>query len=82
MVLSDPLTLKRQVRRQELQLTEINPCRGVSIASIMHGLTSTHYPAITLQIDRRKTFGDLKQILQDIILVHATEFMGSYSVVS
>ena len=30
--------------------------------------------AITLLIDRRKTLGDLKQMLEEIVLVHSTEF--------
>lgn len=33
--------------------------------------------AITIQIDRRKTLGDLKQKLEGIVLVHATEFKVS-----
>ena len=30
--------------------------------------------AITLLIDRRKTLGDLKQMLEEIVLVPSTEF--------
>ena len=34
--------------------------------------------AVVVQIDRRKTLGDLKEALEDIVLVPATEFRVSH----
>ena len=54
-----------------------DPYREVQFLSNIcwnHHVCTCGYAVITVQIDRRKNLGDLKQVLEDIVQVPAADF--------